>query len=76
MRRLLDGGAYSGINIHGEALIRGQHLLETRHCLEEIRQLHNYIHNSSPYKTDGLANKFYFHFVNQTCSKNYYVCIT
>ena len=36
MRHLLQGGAYSGINIHGVALIRGWRLFETRHFLEEM----------------------------------------
>ena len=37
MRRLLDGGAYSDLNVHDVALIRGQRLFETWHFLEEIR---------------------------------------
>ena len=37
MRRLLDGGPYSGTKVHGVALIRGQRLLETQHFLKEIR---------------------------------------
>ena len=37
MWRLLDGGAYSGINVHDVALITGWSLFKTRHFLEEIR---------------------------------------
>ena len=37
MRRLLEGGAYFGINVNGAALIRGRGLFETRRLLEETR---------------------------------------
>ena len=36
-RLLLDGGAYSVINVHGVALIIGRRLFETEHLLEELR---------------------------------------
>ena len=32
---LFDGGAYSSINVHGVAFIRGRRLFETQHLLEE-----------------------------------------
>ena len=47
MRHLLEGGAYSSINVQGVAIIRGQRLIETRHLLEQIRYLYNHIHNST-----------------------------
>ena len=37
MRHLLEGGTYSGINVQGVALIRGRHLFETQHLLDQIR---------------------------------------
>ena len=37
MGRLLEGDTYSGIKIHGAALIRDRRLFETWRLLEEIR---------------------------------------
>ena len=36
-KRLLDGGAYSGINVNSVGFIRGRRLFETQHLLKEIR---------------------------------------
>ena len=37
MQHLLQGGAYSGKNVQGEAFIRKRHLFETRQLLEQMR---------------------------------------
>ena len=72
MRRLLEGGTYSSINVHSVVLIRERRLFETWHFLEEIRYLYNSIYNNTvSIKQTVWQTRFIFTLLIKHVGKNY-----